>query len=197
MGDEKKSSQIWNEALDLEPDNPFAYRIIANYLIENRDLETAIDVLNKGNTKSDDQTLFSYDVANLYSIVMNFEAATKEYCKILAQKPKQLNLVQSKIVGYFSANKAAEPTLKAIEEFYEEDENFVFLELLADLYTIINNDSNALEVTVLLDRRTSNNGAAIFNFGQKSERSKKYGIAAKAYEYIINNFKTFGIVLRI
>ncbi len=113
----KKHAQIWNEALDLEPENPFAYRIIANYLIENRDLETAIDVLNKGNEKSDDQTLFSYDVANLYSIVMNFEAATKEYCKILIQKPKQLNLVQSKIIDYLNANMAAEPTLKAIEEY--------------------------------------------------------------------------------
>jgi predicted Zn-dependent protease len=190
MGDEKKSAQIWDEALDLEPENPFAYRIIANYLIENRDLETAIDVLNKGNEKSDDHTLFSYDVANLYSIVMNFEAATKEYCKLLLQKPKQLSLVQSKIIDYLNANMAAEPTFNAIEEYYEDHENVVFLELLADLYTRVNNDERALEVTILLDQKTSNNGSTIFNFGQKSERYKKYNIASQAYEYIINNFKS-------
>lgn len=190
MGDEEKSAQVWKDALDLEPENPFTYRIIANYLIENRDLETAIEVLNKGNEKSDDQTIFSYDVANLYSIVMNFEAATREYCKILVQKPKQLNLVQSKILGYINANRAAEPTLNTIEKFYEDEENIVFLNLLADLYFRMNNDSKALETTILLDRKSSNNGSVIFNFGQKAGRSKKYKIASQAYEYIINNYKS-------
>ena len=190
MGDEKKAAQVWNEALELEPENPFAYRIIANYLIENRDLETAIEVLNKGNEKSDDKTMFSYDVANLYSIVMNFEAATREYCKILSQKPKQLNLVQNKIIGYLNANKAAEPTLNTIENIYEDEEKVVFLELLANLSSRVNNDSKALELTILLDKKTSNNGSVIFNFGQKSGRSKKYKIASKAYEYIINNYKS-------
>ena len=189
MGDEQLAAQTWNDALKLEPENPFAYRTIANYLIENRDLERAIEVLIEGNEISDDKTIFSYDIANLYSLTMKFEEATKEYCKILNQKPKQLNLVENKIIGYINANKATEPTLKTIENIYEEEENLVLLELLVELYLRTDNNDKALETSVLLEKQTANNGSIIFNFAQNTERFKNYKIASEAYNYLISNYK--------
>ena len=78
-GNEEKACQIWEEALTFEPNNPFSYRTIANYLIETRLIENAIETLERGNEVSNDPTIFSYDIANFYSITMKFEKATEEY----------------------------------------------------------------------------------------------------------------------
>ena len=64
QGNEKRANEIWQEALDLEPENAFSYRTIANYYIENRQIESAIEVLKRGNEVSVDPTIFSYDIAN-------------------------------------------------------------------------------------------------------------------------------------
>lgn len=189
MGNEKLASQTWNDALKLEPENPFAYRTIANYLIENRDLETAIEVLQEGNNVSDDKTIFSYDIANLYSLTMKFEEATEEYCKVLIQKQKQLSLIENRILGYIYAAKATEPTLRTIESIYEDQEFPILLELLIDLYLRTKNYDKALETAVLLEKKSANNGSSIFNFAQKSERYRNFKIASDAYNYIIKNYK--------
>lgn len=190
MGDEELASETWNNALKLEPENPFAYRTIANYLIENRDLETAIEVLQEGNKVSEeDKTIFSYDIANLYSLTMKFEEATEEYCKILIKKQKQLSLIENRILGYIYANKATEPTLRTIESIYKDQESSILLELLIDLYLKTKNNDKALETAILLEKKSTNNGSNIFNFAQKSERYRSLKIAADAYNYIIKNYK--------
>jgi tetratricopeptide (TPR) repeat protein len=193
MGNEQKASEIWEEALEFEPKNAFAFRTIADYLIDNRIIEKAIEVLRMGNKVADDKTIFSYDIANLYSLTMKFEEATKEYCKIIAQKPKQLNLIKNKIISYINSNQATEPTLKIVEEIYEEDENIVFLQLLADLYSRTNNQKKAFETTIQIEEETTKNGSAIFAFAQNSTRIGDHQIAAEAYKKLIDDYSNSGL----
>ena len=188
LGKEEKANEVWNNALSINPNNAFAYRTIADYLIDNRIIERAIEVLKKGNAVADDNTIFSYDIANLYSITMKYEEATREYCKILAQKPKQLNMIKNKIIGYINANQAEEPTLRAVEEIYEEDNEIYYLQLLADLYSRTGKDEKALETIIQIEKETTNNGSSIFSFAQQESRFGNYNSAAIAYNYIIENY---------
>ncbi len=189
IGDEKKAQEVWDNALDIAPDKPFNYRIIANYLIQNRFIEKAIEVLNKGNSVSKkDPSIFSYDLANLYSLTMKFEEATVEYCKILERKPKQLTTIKNKILGYINSNKATEQTLTTIENIYNDDENIIYLKLLVDLYLRTDNAKKALDATEIIEKKTSNNGSVIFNFAQKTARLKNHKIAAEAYKIIIDEY---------
>jgi len=162
MGNEKMAFDAWNDALKLEPENPFAYRNIANYLIENRLIEKAIEVLKIGNELADDKTMFSYDIANLYSITMKYDEATKEYCRILAQKPTQINTIKNMILSYINANQAAGPTIKTVEEIYEEEGSTFYLHLLSDLYLKVGENSKALEAIEKYESETTRNGTAIF-----------------------------------
>ena len=40
-------------------------------------------------------------------------------------------MVKNKIIGYINANKAEEPTLRAIEEIYEEENEIYYLQLIS------------------------------------------------------------------
>lgn len=188
MGNERKAISIWEDALNIEPDNAFAYKVIANYLIENRLIDKALEVLNKANAVSDDPTIFSYDIANLYSLTMKYEKATEEYCKIILQKPKQLNLVKNRIIGYINSNKAEEPTLKTVENIYNDGENITILKLLGELYFRTNNIEKAFDTTEKIEEETVKNGSVLFSFAQKSTRLGVYKISAKAYNKIIIDY---------
>lgn len=187
MGNEASAMDAWDFALELEPDNAFAYRTIANYLVEHRLIDKAVEVLHKGNEASDDKTIFSYDIANFYSITMKFEEATKEYCKILRQKPKQLNLIKNKITGYINSNQATDVTLNVVSDIYDEQDNIIFLRLLSDLYASTNKWDKALESIIEIDKKTSDNGSEIFVFAQKAERGNNFLIASKAFDLVIQD----------
>lgn len=187
-GDEESAKRVWNDALKIQPDNAFAYRTIADYMIDNRVIESAIEVLILGNQVSDDNTIFSYDIANLYSITMKYEEATREYCKILAQKPKQLNMIKNRILSYINANQATEPTLNTIEDIYEKNNQVFYLQLLADLYSRTGNNEDAFKTILQIEKETTQNGSVIFNFAQQESRFGNYNIAAQAYKFIIDNY---------
>ena len=188
QGDEKAALEIWEKALEIEPENAFAYRSIADYLVQNRLLEEAIEVLKKGNSVSKDPTIFSYDIANFYSISMNYEKAAEEYCKILERKPKQINLVQNRILGYINSDLAEKPTLETIEKAYRSNESIVFLQLLMELYTLTDKGEKALKAAIIIEEETSRNGSALFAFAQRATLFQNYEVAAEAYKEIINSY---------
>jgi len=188
-GEENKAFETWNDGINIKPENPFSYRIIANYLIENRLIEKAIEILQKGNSKSaDDHTIFSYDVANLYSLTMKFKEAAEEYCKIIKAKPKQINLIKNRILGYINSANAEKPTLEAVENFYENEKNVEYLKMLVDLYLRTNNFEKGLEAAKIVEEKTSKNGSYIFHFAQKISILGEHLISAKAYKVVIDEY---------
>lgn len=193
-GNEQRASEIWEEALEFEPENAFAYRTIANYLIENRMIESAIEILKKGNEVSDDHTIFSYDIANYYSITMKYKEATYEYCSILLKKQKQISLITNKIISYINENQATEITLETVEEFYNDNENVVFLKLLSDLYSRTNNHDRALTSIIELEQKSANNGSVLFSFAQRIIRMGSPNIGAMAYKKIIVDYPSSALI---
>ncbi|MCP5064599.1 MAG: hypothetical protein GY936_19350, partial [Ignavibacteriae bacterium] len=193
-GEQNKAFDTWDEGLKIESKNSFGYRIIANYMIENRAIENAIEVLNKGNEISENHTQFSYDVANLYSMTMKYEQATNEYCKILNDKPKQIHIVRQRILSYIHATSAKEPTLKIVEDYYNDTDKNEFLELLANLYLKTNEIEKAYNSFATLEEETSKNGSKLFNFAQQAMRMKKSKIASKTYNKIISEYPNSSLI---
>jgi len=187
-GEDKKAIEIWDEALELEPNNSFAYRTIADYLFEYRILDKAVEVLQLGNEVADDKTMFSYEIANLFSLTMKYEEATFEYCKILETKPKQINLVKTKILAYVNNNQATEPTLKTVRKIYEDEEKIVYLQLLAELYLYTNKQDQALNTSIKIEEETSRNGSVVFTFAQQASRLGNFNVASQAYLHLIENY---------
>ncbi len=188
QNDEKSAFEAWEKGIRAEPGNPFAYRIIANYLIENRLIEKSIEILNRGNLKSDDPTMFSYDIANLYSMTSKFQEATEEYCKIIEQKPKQTNIVENRIRSYINFNGAYEPTIEVIKNYYKKTENVEYLQMLVNMYLQVNDCTNGLEAAIQVEKSSADNGSFIYNFALRASRLGDHSVAARAFQYIINQY---------
>ena len=65
LGNEEKAYQVWDEPFTFLEPNPVFYRVIANYAIERRAFEKAIEIYTKGKEIAEDKTIFSYDLALL------------------------------------------------------------------------------------------------------------------------------------
>ena len=187
MGNENKAFEVWYSAVDKIPNKDITYRILANYAIERRAFEKAIDYLQKGKSSSGDPKYFSFDLGNLYALTMQFTKATEEYCTILSSDPQQLPTIQSRILLYINKPNALEQTLKVVED-WDKNRDISFLYLLADLYKEAKEYSKAYDLYLNIEKIQNKKGFDIINFANYLLNEKQYDLAVKAFSKIIEKF---------
>jgi len=185
MGNEKKAYEVWDKALMQTPNNPMVYRIIANYAVERRTFEKAIELYERGKEISDDKVLFAYDLAQLYTLTMQFEKAAEEYCTILDKEPMQRQLIEQKILSYSGKPDALETTIPVVKDWSGRS-NLSLSYLLARLLTEAKEFDEAFEVYREIDEEQSNLGKDLYSFAELLSREKIYLIAGRVYREIID-----------
>jgi tetratricopeptide (TPR) repeat protein len=188
MGERGKAFDIWDKALEINPENQVNYRIIANYAIENRAFEKAINILESGKAVAKDPKIFSYDLAAIYVANMNYKKATREYCFILETEPTQLKIIEKRILNYFTRQGAAEASIEAVKEYMAGNDNTIYKELLSFFYLQNKQFDEALGVVVDLDKQTGSEGGEIFKFAREAFYNSEYDIARTAYSIIIRDY---------
>ncbi|HOI29250.1 MAG TPA: tetratricopeptide repeat protein [Melioribacteraceae bacterium] len=194
MDNIQKAYESWERGININPNTYVPYRVIANYAIENRLFDKAIEILKRGKAFSGDPVIFSFDLANIYSLNMRFEEAAEEYCTLVSAKPEQSGIVKSRFQNYFGKPGAAESTIKVIKEFAERNSLPVFNELLSFAYSLSGMYDEAFENIIEYDRKINGGGNYIFAFVQEAYRNRQYDIASKGYRYIIQNYKQSPLV---
>jgi tetratricopeptide (TPR) repeat protein len=180
--------ESWERGIKTNPNSYIVYRVIANYAIENRLFDKAIEFLNRGKAFVEDPVIFSFDLANIYSVNMRFEEAAKEYCLLVSIKPDQVGIVKSRMQNYFSRPGAAEATIKVVKEISEQKKLPALYDLLSFCYSLNGMFQQAFETTIQYDKSAKGNGYFLFVFAQESYRNKQFDIAAKSFKYFIDNF---------
>jgi tetratricopeptide (TPR) repeat protein len=192
-GEEKKAFAIWDSVLEKFPDSEAACRIIANYAIQMRTFEKAIQYLKKGQDISSNPIFFAFDLANLYSVTMQYKDASEEYCYILSHNPDQLDIVENKILSYTSKPGALQNSIPVVEKYADGSQlNFKFL--LARLYVQNKSYDKAFKLYKEIDQLQKSQGGQLLNFAQLMSGDKIFKTASGVYEYIINNFPGSPIV---
>lgn len=188
MNDSKKAGEVWNQGIATNPNNAIVYRIIANYAIENRAYEKAIQLLSEGKKKTEDAFIFSLDLANIYAANMNFEMATTELCNLLIAHPDQIGLVRSRISSFITRPLAAEQTIKVLQNFSENHSSADLLDLLSFSYLQTGNTQKAFETVQLIEKKFNGNGTNMFVLAQNLYDKNKFASAANAFKFIIDNY---------
>ena len=183
-GDENKAFSVWDQAVKKVPANQNSYRVMANYAIELRAFDKAIEYLNKGKSISDVPRLFSYDLASIYSLTMRFKDAAREYCEIISSNPKQYQLVESRILSYIKKPDALAQTMSVVKEF-KGGNNVVIDYLLARLYMEDNKFDKAFDLYLNIDDKQNNQGSDLFSFANFAYSEKQFDLAAKTYVELI------------
>jgi tetratricopeptide (TPR) repeat protein len=185
MGDYDKSKEIWNIPLKQSGRNNFAYRVIANYAIERRAFETAIEILNRGKENSDDPTIYAFDLGELYSLTMQYENAANEYCELLKRNPGLYSTVEAKIFSFINKPDALSQTINVVSKFSSQNTSFKLL--LAKLFVEDKKFDKAFELYIEVDKSQNSNGQLLLDFANFLFNDEQYSLAQKVYEYILKN----------
>ncbi|MDR3665950.1 MAG: tetratricopeptide repeat protein [Ignavibacteriaceae bacterium] len=193
MGNETKAYSTWEDGLTKLSPNALNYRLIANYAIERRDFEKAIDFLKRGKKISDDPVLFSFDLANLYSLTMQYKDAAEEYLFIIQRKPDQYPAVQARILSYIDKVNALQTTIDVFER-KRDDENINMSHLLASLYMQGKMYDKAFDIYSEIDSKIKSNGVTLLNFAQDLYNEKQYEMCIKVFREIISKYPSSPII---
>lgn len=187
MGDENKAYEIWEQGIKTQPDNQMSYRVIANFAIQRRAFDKAIEYLNRGKAVSQNPELFSYDLANIYSLTMQYKEAAEEFCILLEKQPSQLSAIENRILTYSNKPSALSQTIEVIEKWKRKD-NPSFDYLLARLYVEAKSFDKAYSLYLKIDEKQNNKGAELYNFAQLVFNEGEYELTAKVYEDIVKKY---------
>jgi tetratricopeptide (TPR) repeat protein len=187
MGNENKAYETWEDGIEIQPENQMSYRVIANFAIQRRAFDKAIDFLKRGKAISQNPDLFSYDLANIYALTMQFKEAAEEYCLILSLQPTQLSTIENRILTYSQKPGALSETIEVLEN-WSKDDNISFDYLLARLYMEAKSFDKAYSIYLSIDERQQNKGLELYNFAQIAFNEGEYLLASKVYRDIINKY---------
>ncbi len=186
MGEYEKANQVWDEALEKLPPDPMKYRIISNYVLERRDFDKAIEILKKGKSESNDPIIFSYQLADLYTLTMRFTEAAGEYIFILNKVPEQVTNVQNKIFNYINKTDALQKTIGVFENNSGDNKSVRYL--LARLYVEDKSYQKAFDLYRGLDKETNRRGADLIKLADLIYSEGNYKTAAEFYTEIIERY---------
>jgi tetratricopeptide (TPR) repeat protein len=193
MGNETKAFSIWDEGLSKLPQNQFYYKVIANYAIERRAFEKAIDLLKRGEMISDNPLSFAFDLANLYSLTMQYKEAAEEYLTIVLKHPEQYQIVQNGILTYINKVDALQKTIDVFEKKRDKD-NINLSYLLASLYIQGKMFEKAYNIYSEIDSKLKSKGIELLKFAQDLYNDRQYDLGAKVFGDIIDRYPSSQII---
>jgi tetratricopeptide (TPR) repeat protein len=191
-GDRTKAYSVWDEAINKFKSSQMTVRIIANYVIDRRDFEKAIDYLNLGKEITKDPFLYSYDLAELYQITMRYREAANEYCDLINANPAQYQQIESKILSYSNKPNALDETIEVVKKQRSDNINFSYL--LARLLIEKKSYDEAFDLYKELDSKENNNGSQLQSFANFVYRDGAYETALRVYKYILDNIENEQVI---
>lgn len=181
MGEIKKAKDYWEIPIKKNPENPFVYRMMANYAIERRAFEIAIEYLVFSKNKSNDATIFSMDLGELYLITMQYESAIKEYCELLMINQGMYPVVESKIFSFINKPDVIQKAIKIVGTY--QNKGIVFKNLLARLFTEKREFDKAFELYKEIEKAQSTGGQQLINFANFLINENEFEVAKKVFEH--------------
>lgn len=188
MDQSEKAFESWEKGIAINPSSYIGYRVIANYAIENRAYEKAIDILKRGKKVSGDPMIFSIDLANIYAANMKFSDAATEFCSLIEVHPEQIQSAKARIISYINRPGASEQTINAIKEYSESKSQIELFDLLTFVYQSSDDYKDAFENVIVIERKFKVNGTYVFLFAQEAYRNKQFNWASEAYNFIVKNY---------
>ena len=193
MENETKAFSIWDDGLNKVPQNQINYKFMANYAIERRAFEKAIDFLKRGKKISDNPLYFSFDLANLYALTMQYKEAAEEYLSIAQRNPEQNQAVQNGLLSYINKVDALQITIDVFEKKRDAD-NINTSYLLASLYLQGKMFEKAYGIFSEIDSKLKSDGLELLKFAMELYNEHQYELGVKVFSDIISRYPSSPII---
>lgn len=182
------ASNKWNQAIEKFPDDTQTYIDVAAFQISLRLFERAINTYKKGREKLKNNTIFSDELSQLYTILNNYKEGTEEILKYFEESRNQ-PITQGRINALIGSTESKSYILDVLRKRYRNSDDPDYRRLFAWYLRLIENYSEAFEQFKQIDKLVNARGYEILNFANNSLRDGQYQIALEAYAYLIDQGK--------
>ncbi|MCO6474527.1 MAG: tetratricopeptide repeat protein [Melioribacteraceae bacterium] len=179
---------IWQKGIETKPENEVSYRLIANYAIQIRAFDEAIDILSEGKKISKNRANISLEIANLLLATMDYSEAVFEYAEVLQNNPQQFQNIKNRITPFLSNQGAIDEIIDGFKEYLSKNNDDTVKQFLAYLYSYKRDYDKAFEIIADLDEKTGSRGQLIYGFAEEAIKENDFVSANRAYKYLVDNF---------
>lgn len=185
----QEALETWNEVLEKHSQNIQAYRRVAEIMNQRRLFREAIKVYDRARSEFSDANLFSFEIANNYLAVADFEQAVVELLDIIEQDNRRMSVVQRQLLNYderalydtaillteerIGRHTPGSKTDLALRDF------LVWLTMERGLYR------RALAAARNLERHSNNQYHSMFRTGRELRNRNEFELAEQAYRYYL------------
>lgn len=190
-GETDKANKEFDEVLSKMPKDDFAISDIANSFYSAGNYDYTIKTFLAGRKLLKDESAFSYELINIYRYKRQKTQLTEEVLNTLSAQPEFLANAKINLSRTYESNEDY-GILKSLllKKIQKDAQNTAYINLLAWTYLQQKQYDLALVQLIALDKRLSDNGGSIYNFGAILVENKAYETAEKAYQYILTKPKT-------
>jgi predicted Zn-dependent protease len=189
-GNEAAADSMWKSVIALDPQNTQCYRVVANEMLQHRLYDQCIRTYLDGRVISKSDAAFADDLGNLYAMLQQYAASTREYLRLIKATPEQLPFIQSRLSAFTVKAEGFRAASEAVrEEIKNSPDNIPLHRLSAWLLGEERRFESALEQYRIIDDLSRANGNELFNFAQRLLQERAFITSAKAFKEIIEEHK--------
>ncbi len=187
QGKGERADSMWNAILLSAQKNQMVYRTVANEQANQRLFDRAVSTYLRGRSEIGDRYLFANELGFLYSFMMDFGNATREYITMLMHNQQQYDFVQSRLASIVVRTDGLASALSVVEAEVKRTNAIPLMRLYVWLLMEGKKYDEALTITRQLEQSVRSNGLELFNFAERLFREKEYRIASAAYSEALKN----------
>jgi len=188
-GREKEARELWEQVIQLAPENPNNYRVVSNYQQRSRLYDDATQTLLRGRERLNNLTLFANELANIYQYRRNYGLAAAEWLNWVSANPRHFAMVERVINSYPSDSDVVAEVTGSLEKVVgNSPQNINFKRMLAGFYIKNREYDNAFENYKIIDTALNAAGVQLLAYADQIFLIGQFDHAIKAYTYIVDRF---------
>ena len=188
MGRHDDAVKDWLKIVNQQPTETYIYRAVANAMIRERLLDEAINVYLLGRKRIKKKDLFTFELANLYGLRMEYGKAVGELLGYLKIHPQHFGLIENMLLNYPRTDRVIKEIVSRVKEaIADRPDDPGLRQILMSIYLRAGRYKEGLRAAEELEKLTEKNkqGEALFKFGEEAFRAGVPKEAEKAYREIL------------
>lgn len=190
QGEIEKANALYDDLIKNLPADPNEIAALASQFYQNANIEYAIKIFEQGRKILNNNTLYSYELINLYRYKRDKVALTEEYLNFLPSNPAFISQAENALAGLYDGPADYDILKVAVLKRIQKDpQQAVYPELLTWQYMQQKDFDQALNQALALSRRQNDDGSSVFELCSTLAANDAYDAAIRGYEYLINKGK--------
>jgi len=164
--------------------------MLAAQFYQNANIDYAIKIFEQGRKLLHNETLFSYELINLYRYKRDKPALTEEYLNFLPINPAFLSQAENALSSLYDGPADYDMLRVALLKRIQKDpQQSLYPEMLTWQYLQQKEFDQALNQSLALSRRQNDDGSSVFELCATLVSDNAYDEAIRGYEYLIGKGK--------